>query len=81
MIWYAGTPKSSIPIWHATANACLIGCSITYPGRDSRAGWALARRLGADFQLLADDGDAQPFDALKAAMLREYAHLPMQVAP
>ena len=78
MIWYAGTPKSSLPIWHATATACLIGCSITYPGRDSTAGWNLARRLGAQFQALADDGDpAATFVALKASMLGEYGRLPV----
>ncbi len=69
------------PPWHAAANVILIGCAQRHPGRESRAGWELARRLGADFQLLADDGDAQPYDALKATMLAEYARLPMQAAP
>lgn len=79
MIGYAGTPKPSMPRWHATANACLIGCSITYPGRDSAAGWNIARRLGQQFQALADDGDpAATFAALKAALLTEYARLPLQ---
>lgn len=65
------------PQWHASANVCLIVCAQRYPGRDSRAGWNLARRLGGQFQALADDGDAQPFGALRAAMLAEYARLPV----
>ena len=65
------------PPWQASANACLIRCAQQFPGRDSTGGWNLARRLGHQFQLLADDGDVQSFDALRAAMLTEYARLPV----
>jgi hypothetical protein len=62
--------------WHRSANVALLSCAREYPRRDPQAGWEIARRLGAQFQTLADDGDAQPFESLKAAMLREYARLP-----
>lgn len=81
MIWYAGTPKPALPRWHAAANVLLIGCTQRYPGRDPRAGWALARRLGDMWQLLADDGDpGATYDGLRDAMLAEYERLPVREA-
>lgn len=62
--------------WHRSANIALLSCARAFPRRDPQAAWELARRLGAQFQALADDGDAQPFEQLKAAMLHEYARLP-----
>ncbi len=68
--------------WNRSANVCLLSCAIVHPGRDGRAGWALARRLGQQFQVLADDGDpAATFNALKSAMLLEYADLPAWSRP
>ena len=78
MIWFAGTPKPGVPRWDAAANVALIGCAVAYPGRDSRAGWELARRLAAQFRVLAEDGDPDAtYAALTAAMLGEYGRLPV----
>lgn len=62
--------------WDRSANIALLSCARLYPERNPQDGWDLARRLGAQFQALADDGDAQTFQQLKAAMLREYERLP-----
>ncbi len=73
----AAPPGAELSRWNAAANTALFFAAIAHPGRDSAAGWDLARRLGQQFQALADDGDpAATFDTLKAAVLREYATLP-----
>ena len=67
--------------WHQAANAAMFFAAIAHPGKDSRAGWQLARRLGDQFEALGADGDPEAtFDAMKAAMLREYARLPEGLA-
>lgn len=70
-------PVHTWPQWQASANVCLIVCAQRYPGRDSRAGWDLSRRLGGQFQVLADDGDARTFSELRAAIASEYERLPV----
>lgn len=70
-------PQHVWPQWQGSANVCLITCAQRYPGRDSAAGWNLARRLGQQFQALADDGDARTFSELRAAIASEYERLPV----
>lgn len=70
--------RATVETWDGHANAILMRCALVYPGRDSRAGWELARRMADQFRTLAEDGDSDAtYDALKAAMLGEYGRLPV----
>lgn len=71
-------PRAQVETWDGHANAVLIRCALAHPGRDSHAGWQLARRLAAQFRVLAEDGDPDAtYAALRAALLTEYGRLPV----
>lgn len=62
--------------WHREANRFLVHCAISHPGKDSRAGYRLAKRLADQFEALANDGDpAASLPRMAAALLREYERL------
>lgn len=70
--------RPPVETWDGHANAVLIRCALAHQGRDSHAGWQLARRLAAQFRVLAEDGDPDAtYAALRAALLTEYGRLPV----
>ena len=73
-----GTPQEiNLPAWQREANRLLIHCATSHPGKDSRAGYRLAKRIAEQFEALANDRDPDAtLGRMATALLDQYQKLP-----